>query len=346
MPTFDLETAEALAGITVDTSDYNHRYIVVFDSQGADVDAVPSSIEVEPPETTVGTLPTEPVKAGWYFGGWWTETGGGGTEFSAATTVTGDITVYVYWSSVPTYTVTYDANGADSGTAPGNQTKFHATVLTLATNSGGLEKTGHNFAGWNTQPDGSGTHYEEGAMYIDNADLDLYAQWWDEAYWIGDVGPAGGLIFYVDVGGLYPWTYLEAAPQSTEWTDKVWGGYGTEVTGADGADISKGEGNTLDILNEFGASEPYEGKTDYAAKLCDSLSEGGFTDWFLPSKNELNQMHKNLHQEGEGGFSDAWYWSSTEYDLHYAWAQSFAGSGVKSGQKKDFILRVRAARSF
>ncbi len=78
---------------------------------------------------------------------------------------------------MPVYTVSYDANGATSGTAPASQTKTHGIDLTLATNSGNLAKTGYNFSGWNTAADGSGTHYAEGATYSTNANLSLYAEW-------------------------------------------------------------------------------------------------------------------------------------------------------------------------
>jgi len=76
-----------------------------------------------------------------------------------------------------TYTVTYDANGATSGTAPVDQTKTHDVPLTLATNSGNLARTGYNFAGWNTAANGTGTNYAEGASYTANEDVTLYARW-------------------------------------------------------------------------------------------------------------------------------------------------------------------------
>lgn len=75
------------------------------------------------------------------------------------------------------YTVTYEANGADSGTAPEAQTKSETVDLTIATNSGNLARTGYAFLGWNTADDGSGTDYAEGATYTTDADVTLYASW-------------------------------------------------------------------------------------------------------------------------------------------------------------------------
>ena len=76
-----------------------------------------------------------------------------------------------------TYSVTYNANGATSGSAPANQTKTAGVDLTLATNTGNLAKTDYTFAGWNTQADGKGTHYDAGETYETNEALFLYAEW-------------------------------------------------------------------------------------------------------------------------------------------------------------------------
>lgn len=75
------------------------------------------------------------------------------------------------------YTVTYEANGADSGTAPEAQTKTEGVDLTLAGNTGNLARTGYTFVGWNSASDGSGTDYAEGTTYTADADLTLYAKW-------------------------------------------------------------------------------------------------------------------------------------------------------------------------
>ncbi len=73
-------------------------YTVTFDSQGATTAATPSTKTVTSPATTVGSLPTAPIKTGYVFGGWYTATGGGGTIFTASTTVTASLTVYAKWT--------------------------------------------------------------------------------------------------------------------------------------------------------------------------------------------------------------------------------------------------------
>ncbi|TWI62665.1 putative repeat protein (TIGR02543 family) [Desulfobotulus alkaliphilus] len=105
---------------------------------------------------------------------------GCGGSLSGNTYTTGAVTEACTVSatfSLNTYTVTYNANSATSGTAPDTQTKTHGQNLTLATNSGNLARTGYTFAGWNTAADGSGTDYGEGATYTENAPLSLYVRW-------------------------------------------------------------------------------------------------------------------------------------------------------------------------
>ncbi len=86
------------------------------------------------------------------------------------------------FTGIASYTVTYGANGATSGTAPDDQTKINGVDLTLQTNTGSLARTGYAFSGWNTAADGSGTHHDAGATYTSNAALALYAQWSGNAY--------------------------------------------------------------------------------------------------------------------------------------------------------------------
>ncbi len=89
----------------------------------------------------------------------------------------------------------------------------------------------------------------------------------------------------------------------------------------------------------------------YAAKLCRDLSLGGETDWYLPSKYELNLMCENIGQVNAlglgniGSFSNSVYWSSTEYDNGTVWAQSFF-NGDLGTVVKNISNRVRAVRSF
>lgn len=170
-----------------------------------------------------------------------------------------------------------------------------------------------------------------------------------KVYNLRDAGPAGGLIFYDKGSYSDGWRYLEVAPVSTEWKNKVWGDYSTEIGGnAALTGIGDGQAATDAIV----AHMEGESITGTAAQLCDALSYGGYDDWFLPSKDELDAIWDNLVDDGTGsnngvgGFASEDYWSSSEYNSDIAWSQNFFLFGNQNYYYKDSYLRVRAVRAF
>jgi hypothetical protein len=111
--------------------------------------------------------------------------------------------------------------------------------------------------------------------------------------------------------------------------------------GAIGTAIGTGFSNTNTIIASQG--------TNYAAGVARAYTGGGYTDWYLPSKDELNKLY--LNRVAIGGFisnSNGLYWSSSEiqsYPYHSAWLQDFSNGGPLS-IFKDFDVIVRAIRSF
>lgn len=81
-------------------------------------------------------------------------------------------------SALASYTVSYNANGGSG--APSNQTKWYGQNLTLSSST--PSRTGHTFAGWNTNSSGTGTNYSAGGSYTGNAALTLYAKWTPHTY--------------------------------------------------------------------------------------------------------------------------------------------------------------------
>jgi hypothetical protein len=163
------------------------------------------------------------------------------------------------------------------------------------------------------------------------------------SYQIGDTGPAGGWIFYVDTDDNFPWTYLECAPADINISGTVkfeWGGFKTTI-GAEGTAIGSGQANTNVIISALGTGT-------YAAKLCDDYEYGGYTDWFLPSKDELNQIYLNKSLANPPGGLVDWYWSSSESsDNKNAWLQRFEESATYTNEyHKTDTYNVRAIRSF
>jgi uncharacterized repeat protein (TIGR02543 family) len=154
------------------------KLTVTFDADGGTIDITGEETYTITDilyDSTV-TLPTA-VKDGCQFGGWYTETNGGGTQFTASTRVTADITVYAKWQ----YEVTFDANG---GTFP--ETAVDPWVDTRLVTSGdsvGTEmpvnptRDGYFFGGWFTQPGGSIRFTSSTAVLANTV---VYAKWVDE----------------------------------------------------------------------------------------------------------------------------------------------------------------------
>ena len=118
----------------------------------------------------------------------------------------------------------------------------------------------------------------------------------------------------------------------------IWGCQGTLITGADGTALGTGSQNTTDIVAGCATA-------GIAARLCNDLVEGGYSDWYLPSKDELNKLF--LNRVAIGGFTyDNAHWSSSEFDINNSWAQFFSSGAVSPSGKGINNFYVRPIRSF
>lgn len=164
-------------------------------------------------------------------------------------------------------------------------------------------------------------------------------------YAVGDTGPAGGIVFYDDeadgnddiAGARYleVWTSDEAG--TYEWQAGAATRLGTST------DVGSGYENTYTKMS--GPGHP-------AAEVVRNASHGGFSDWHLPSKDELDLIWDNLvvdgagNNSGVGGFADDYYWSSSEGTRILAWVQIFLDGGQFTDFKDSSSVRVRAVRAF
>jgi hypothetical protein len=161
----------------------------------------------------------------------------------------------------------------------------------------------------------------------------------DKVYKIGDIGPGGGKIFYDKGNKDGGWQYLEAASADLgkfAWATKR---FENTVINTTVAGIGTGAAKTALILS-VDANAP-------AAKACANYRNGGKDDWYLPCKEELNEMYRN--KKVIGGFSNDWYWSSTEWDHDDSWHQRFSdGLQVNESSKtyKHIVRSVRPIRQF
>ena len=160
-------------------------------------------------------------------------------------------------------------------------------------------------------------------------------------YAIGDTGPAGGKVFYITDGGIHG---LEAAP--TDSATSIWGCSSTDILGGESVIAGAGAINTAEIIGGCVSEEVT------AAEIADAFTLNGFSDWFLPSQDELNLLF--LQKSLVGNFANNFYWSSSEFDTWTAWFQIFANGDrddvidgwQTAGPKSNTFISVRPVRAF
>jgi len=156
-------------------------------------------------------------------------------------------------------------------------------------------------------------------------------------YALRDPGPAGGFIFYINPNYVTDgWKYLEVAPSDTSsnsrWSVAV-GLVGTVTA------IGKGQTNTNVIVSGITGES--------SAKLCNNLVLGSYSDWFLPSKDELHLIYTNLKAFGVGSFPGGAYWNSSEFDANNAMCENLANGYQYHGTKIiGSNMSVRCVRAF
>jgi len=176
-------------------------------------------------------------------------------------------------------------------------------------------------------------------------------------YKIGETGPAGGLVFFDKGNNSGGWRYMEAAAADI--------GPSVFVSGAElgslpkniydqwektidesGRGVGKGKYNTEYIMQ---VAQARGGGFGWAAQRCDIFESGGFDDWFLPSRDELNYMYGNLYMRGLGNFRPEAYWSSTTWTdtwgSYRAWYLNFY-DGKHDNQNANQQRRIRPVRQF
>ena len=179
-------------------------------------------------------------------------------------------------------------------------------------------------------------------------------------YALGETGPGGGLVFLIS-GGL---TY-EMAPNTwgaNETTGIQWCSDQTHSV-ATGDAVGTGSANTTSMLTSAPATS-FVACTASAPNAVRAYAGGGLTDWFLPSKDELNAMcnysrtwtgtpstgactgaQNGAFAAGTYGFASGYYWGSSQSSASNAWGQSFVDGGQASAGKNSTV-RVRPVRAF
>ena len=162
------------------------------------------------------------------------------------------------------------------------------------------------------------------------------------AYKVGDTGPGGGIVFFVDYHDVHAgFDFLEVAPigaqVSRTWAPSSPTNYqATSVSGADSRALGAGYQNTIDIV-----AQGHSDAATSAAKYCDSLSFGGQTDWYLPSLGELQLIGRVVYSDlSVGDFDNEYLWSSTEFQSNATWGYNFyLQRGDLSSKGNSFSFR-------
>jgi len=186
-------------------------------------------------------------------------------------------------------------------------------------------------------------------------------------YKIGDTGPGGGRIFYIADGKngrplsftvtsttsvftTYTAYYLEAAPANARggtgsqttirWSTRTVSPY-PDVSGTLQT-IGSGRNNTALIIAAEKAAHPSDTYI-YAALACDNYTNNSLNDWFLPSRDELNQLYL---QRSLVGINSDWFWSSSQSDVSNTWRQFIGNNGYQGTTSKANDYYIRAVRAF
>ena len=228
------------------------------------------------------------------------------TTEAPTTTTTTEAPTTTTTTEAPTTTTTTEAPTTTTTEAP-TTTTTEAPTTTTTTEAPTTTTT-------TTDPFSIGNNYQGGKIAY------IFAES-DPGYIIGETH---GII-----------TQSNDLSTSMQWSLSL---YDVKVTGADGVILGTGYQNSLDIINMNPSAAS-------AAKSCINCSDGGYNDWFLPSKDELYKLYLNKTLLG---MTNNDYWSSTENeitDYTHAWSLYFSDGSFNTLFRDDQIY-VRAIRNF
>ena len=334
-------------------------------------------------------------KTGYTFDGWCTTQPTAGsacaaTSRAAASTfaISSNSTLYAVWTAT-TLTVTYDSQSG-SAISSGSTT----TGGSISSSPGTPTRSGYTFNGWFAAASG-GSAISFAYVHGQTANFTLYAQWTAAATCasggvcaVGDTGPGGGKVFYVapttftqtNASGTMCTTackYLEYAPLNWGTTLSAISGctagtatkdpsckWAANKTPATSNLIGSGYNNTRLILALDTAGT--------AAKVASSYRGSGFSDWFLPSANEMFELCKYatvgrtncsggsngdetyksvlLSEFTEAGSSNnAQYWTSSfafSTTAYFANWRYLTPNGVDNNGGQSYVILIRPIRAF
>jgi hypothetical protein len=163
----------------------------------------------------------------------------------------------------------------------------------------------------------------------------------------------GGIVYYVYDNGAHG--LIASLDDLDGGSGAAWSGNTSTLIGATAQSFYDGASNTTAMVAQ-------DATANKAGTLCDSYSNGGFSDWYLPANWELNLLYNSAYVVSNILANDAngttqplhpedvaptygTYWSSTEGISNYAWNYNF-GTSYSTTYNKSDTYRVRAVRAF
>jgi uncharacterized repeat protein (TIGR02543 family) len=179
---FSVKFAPEIWSSAVTTTIAATPYTVTYNGNSPTSGSVPASTTGTGGQT-VSSNSGNLLKTNFYLAGWNTAADGSGATYLPGSTIipVANTTLYAVWvsGSQPTYTLTYDGNTSDGGTAPSSTTGYGSYAT--SGNTGTLTKSGYTFGGWNTAANGSGTTYQAADLINLTGNVTLYAVWSNSA---------------------------------------------------------------------------------------------------------------------------------------------------------------------
>ena len=258
--------------------------------------------------SAVGTLP-QTTKEGNTFAGWFTDPSAG-TQVSASTTVSADVTWYAHYNK-NSYTLTWDANGGQLSGSHTSGTVQYGTAITAPT----ATFEGHTFLGWNVTP----------ATTMPAANTTYIAQW-----------SVAAKHFLQNLDGTYP-----ATPEAIE---NVTGGAGEYVTPAvktyDGFITPATQTVQIGVVNEV--TYQYE-RREYTITL-NATANGG--ECATASITVLHGATPELPSANKAGLSfDGWFTKAVGGDKITNETEILRNIGTLYAQFVDASLIVETAQT-
>lgn len=252
---------------------------------------------------------SNPTRTGHTFLGWFNDSGFSQATTGITTGTTGAKKFYAKWVA-STFTVTYDSDGGNE--SPVERKVMYGKAYTYNPDTSthqdlpSATKDGHSFLGWRGADD-----LGEEIKITGNSIVEIAANHTLYAKHMGQTA-SGGYVYYDKGYASDGWRYLEAGPATME-TYFTWGptgtDYGINLTNQADFELGAGKANTATLA----AIPSWNGETDYPATYCANLESGGYSDWYLPSIQELKLIYSVLHARGLGDFGENAYSSRMLY---------------------------------